>query len=234
MQERQCLYHFPICPFCREIRFLLELNDVKNCSLRIENFWEKREKFLNINPTGDVPFLAVQKIDENDERKSLLIWGKNAIVDYLRKKYPVHTLLKGNIEEQANIMKYSELFDTKFYEDVVRPIINERVYVFYKKKRTSDVNIIKVARINCREYLSFVESILKKRDYIAGGTFSFADLSLACQISSLDYLGEIDWQAYPILKEWYMPIKSKPAFRDILYDIIPDFRPSVWYRELDF
>ena len=70
MQERQCLYHFPICPFCREIRFLLELNDVKNCSLRIENFWEKREKFLNINPTGDVPFLAVQKIDENDERKS--------------------------------------------------------------------------------------------------------------------------------------------------------------------
>ena len=234
MQERQCLYHFPICPFCREIRFLLELNDVKTCSLRIENFWARREKFLNLNPTGEVPFLAVQKIDENGDRNSTLIWGRDTIIEYLRMKYPVHTLVNGDIEQRINVLKYSEFFDTKFYEDVVKPILNERVYVFYKKKRVADVNVIKMARINCKEYLNFAENILKKRDYIAGSSFSFADLSLACQLSSLDYLGEIDWQLYPILKEWYMPIKSKPAFRDILYDIIPDFRPSAWYRELDF
>lgn len=234
MQEKQCLYHFPICPFCREIRFLLELNDVKNCYLRIENFWEKREKFLNLNPTGEVPLLAVQKVDEDGERSNTLIWGRRTIIEYLREKYPVHTLLNGNIEERANILKYSELFDVKFYEDVVKPILNERVYTFYKKNRPANTGIIKVARINCRGYLTFVENILGKRDYIAGASFSLADLSLACQLSSLDYLGEIDWQSFPLLKEWYMPIKSKPAFRDILYDVITDFRPSAWYRELDF
>lgn len=233
MQERQCLYHFPICPFCRKIRFILSINDVKNCNLRIENFWEKREKFREINPTCEIPFLAVQQ-EDFDGKKSLLLWGKNTIIEYLRKKYPVETLLKGDLRQQMNIMKYDEFFDSKFYEEVTKPILNERVYTFYKKKREPNIYIIKLARINLGEHLKFVEKILKKRDYIACDSFTLADLSLACQISSLDYLGEINWQQYPILKEWYAPIKSKPAFRDILYDVITDFRPSVWYRELDF
>jgi len=42
------------------------------CALRIENFWERREKFCNINPTGEVPFLAVQKF-EDGQKKHLLI-----------------------------------------------------------------------------------------------------------------------------------------------------------------
>ena len=233
MEEQQCLYHFPICPFCRKIRFILEANSVNNCYYRIENFWEKREKFTNINPTCEVPFLAVQQEDFSG-KKNLLLWGVNTIVDYLRKKYPVETFLPHSINEQANVLKYVELFDTKFYNDVVFPIINERVYVFYKKKRDANLDAIKIARINLEEYLRFIEKILQKRDYIAVDFFSLADLTLACHISSLDYLSEIDWQQHNVLKEWYSPIKSKPAFRDLLYDVIADFRPPVWYRELDF
>ena len=233
MQEQQCLYHYPICPFCRKIRFILNSNDVKNCYLRIENFWEKREKFRNINPTGEVPFFAVQ-INDFDGKKNLLLWGQNSIVDYLRKKYPVETFLIGDIVEQANIMKYNEFFDNNFYNDVTKPILEERVYTFYKKKRVSNVEVIKLARINCEQYIRFVENILKRRDYIANSSFTLADLSLAVQISSLDYLGEIDWLNHQLLKDWYTPIKSKPAFRDLLYDLIPDFRPANWYRELDF
>lgn len=233
MQEQQCLYYFPICPFCRKIRFILSANNVENCYLRIENFWEKREKFISINLTGEVPFLAVQKV-EDDEAKNLLIWGQNSIVDYLRKKYPLETFVFGDIDEQANIMKYSEFFDTKFYMEVTKPLLDERVYTFYRKKRLSNIDVIKLARINLEQYLRFIEDLLQKRDYIVGHRFSLADLSLATQISSLDYLGEIDWQQHKILKDWYAPIKSKPAFRDILYDTIPEFRPSNWYRELDF
>ena len=233
MQEQQCLYHFPICPFCRKIRFILEFNEVRNCYYRIENFWEKREKFCNINPTGDVPFLAIQQ-ESFDGKKNTLLWGQNTILDYLRKKYPTGTLLSGDINEQANIMKYNEFFDSKFYNDITKPILEERIYTFYKKKRVADLDVIKIARINLEEYLRFVENILQKKDYIATRYFTLADLSLACQISSLDYLGEIDWQQHLILKEWYVLIKSKPAFRDILYDVIADFRPSIWYRELDF
>ncbi len=233
MQDQQCLYHFPICPFCRKIRFMLALNDVKNCYYRIENFWERREKFCKINPTGEVPVLAIQK-GNFDDKKSIVLWGQNTIMDYLRNKYPVHTLISVDINERAKIMKYNEFFDTRFYNDVTKPILEERVYVSYKKKRLPSNETVKLARMNLNEHLHFVEGILRKRDNIATPFFSLADLSLAAQISSLDYLGEVNWTEHPELKEWYILIKSKPAFREILYDIIPDFRPSVWYRELDF
>ncbi|MBQ7537067.1 MAG: glutathione S-transferase family protein [Rickettsiales bacterium] len=234
MNEQMSLYHFPICPFCRKIRFMLEYTGASRiCALRIENFWERREKFCNINPTGEVPFLAVQKF-EDGQKKHLLIWGQNSIMDYLRKKYPVDTLIFGDIGEQANIMKYSEWFDTKFYNEAVKPILNERVYTYYKKKRNPDLDLLRLARLNCEQHLRFIENILSRRDYIAYSKFSLADLSCAVQISSLDYLGEIDWGNHPVLKDWYVPIKSKPEFRDLLYDIIPDFRPSDKYRELDF
>ena len=212
---------------------MLALNDVKNCSLKIEEFWKKREKFCSINPTCSVPFLAVQQ-QEFDEKKNLLIWGKNSIMEYLRQKYPVDTLIFGDFETQMNIRKYDEWFDTKFYNEVVKPIIEERVYVFYKRKRMANMDTIKMARLNCEQHLKFIERILRKRDYIATNEFSLADLSCAVQISSLDYLGEIDWSQHEVLKNWYIIIKSKPAFRDLLYDIIPDIRPSSWYRELDF
>ena len=81
MQEQQCLYHFPICPFCRKIRFILALNEVNNCYYRIENFWEKREKFCRINPSGEVPVFAIQR-DDFDGKKSMVLWGQNTIIDY--------------------------------------------------------------------------------------------------------------------------------------------------------
>ena len=66
LEENTCLYHFPICPFCRIIRVMLEITGaMQNCYLKIEKIWEKRETFLNINPTGNVPLFVVQKIDED-------------------------------------------------------------------------------------------------------------------------------------------------------------------------
>jgi len=212
---------------------MLAINDVKNCYYRIENFWERREKFCKINPTAEVPVLAIQNTGL-DDKKSMVLWGQNTIMDYLRNEYPVHTLVSVDVNERAKIMKYNEFFDTKFYADVTKPILEERVYVSYKKKRLPNHETVRLARMNLEEHLKFIDGILRKREHIATAFFSLADLSLASQISSLDYLGEINWSIHPELKEWYILIKSKPAFRDILYDIIPDFRPSIWYRELDF
>ena len=235
IQENTCLYHFPICPFCRTIRVMLEITGaIKTCYLKIEKTWEKREKFLNINPTGNVPLFVVQKVDEDDNKDTNAIWGYNTIIRYLNDKYPDKTLINGNLEERANILKYCEWFDKNFYEDVVFPILNERVYVYYKKNRNANVDVIRIARRNGEQYFNVFEKLISSRGNIIDDKFTFADITLACHASSLDYLGEIDWQAYPTLKEWYSVIKSKPIFRDLLYDSLQDIRPAEHYRELDF
>ena len=235
LEENTCLYHFPICPFCRIIRVMLEITGaMQNCYLKIEKIWEKRETFLNINPTGNVPLFVVQKIDEDCDKKTNAIWGYHAIIRYLNDKYPDKTLLTGNLEDRANILKYCEWFDKNFYEDVVFPLLNERVYVFYKKTRTANVEVIRIARRNGERYLGVFEKLIANRGNIVSDVFTFADITLACHLSSLDYLGEINWQTYPSLKDWYSVIKSKPVFRDLLYDSLQDIRSAKHYRELDF
>ena len=41
-------------------------------------------------------------------------------------------------------------------------------------------------------------------------------------------------RATPGLHDWYSKIKSRPAFRSILADLVPGFTPPQHYADLDF
>lgn len=234
MSEHYRLYHYPICPFSRQVRFLFAHKDISFIPV-IENFWEKREKFCLMNPTGEVPFLAIKRPDDSMEQvKNLLIFSSEAITSYIEDQYPSDSLIFGNIDHKTEIRKMIHWINVKFYSEVSKHIIGERIYSWFKYQKNPDLQLLKLARINLHKHLAFFENLLTKRDHIGGMEFSIADVALAAHISSLDYLGEINWQNYNILKDWYTIIKSKPAFRDLLYDMIPGFKPSTWYRELDF
>jgi glutathione S-transferase len=231
MHEQYRFYHYPICPFSRKIRFIFADKNIPFVSV-IENFWEKREKFCLINKSGEIPFLAVKFSDV--DKKNLLIFGQNTVFEYLNTKYGDTSYIFGNIEQQTEIRKMSEWFDQKFYNEVSKYILNERIYYWHKYQRSPDIQLLKMARMNLEQHLLFIGEILSSQDWIAGNTFSLADITCACHLSSLDYLGEIEWQNHKIVKDWYTIIKSKPAFRDLLYDLVPGFKPSAIYRELDF
>jgi glutathione S-transferase len=63
---------------------------------------------------------------------------------------------------------------------------------------------------------------------------TLADLAVAAHISALDYFGEIPWAEYSPAAEWYVRIKSRPAFRTLLADRVPGQPPTATYAELDF
>ena len=50
----------------------------------------------------------------------------------------------------------------------------------------------------------------------------------------VDYIGDIDWNGFDSIKNWYAKIKSRPAFRSLLTDYLPTFMPSKHYADLDF
>ena len=47
---------------------------------------------------------------------------------------------------------------------------------------------------------------------------SYADLAAAAEVSVADYLGEVPWQDASDAKDWYMRMKSRPAFRPLRAD----------------
>jgi glutathione S-transferase len=79
-----------------------------------------------------------------------------------------------------------------------------------------------------------VEGLLDARRWLAGEALTLADFAAAGHVSSLDYISDVDWNAFPQLRDWYARIKSRPAFRGVLADQVPGFRPSAQYADLDF
>ena len=54
------LYHLWLNPFCRKVRLAL-LEKRIEFDMLTENVWERREEFLALNPTGEVPVLIEGK-----------------------------------------------------------------------------------------------------------------------------------------------------------------------------
>jgi glutathione S-transferase len=63
---------------------------------------------------------------------------------------------------------------------------------------------------------------------------SYADLAAAAALSVADYLGEVPWEEAPEAKDWYMRVKSRPAFRPLRADQVRGVRPPEHYANLDF
>jgi glutathione S-transferase len=72
-------------------------------------------------------------------------------------------------------------------------------------------------------YLGKMEDTLHDQRWLAGDTFSLADISLAPYVNRLDMLGmsEMWVGSRPRLTDWFERIKSRPSFRPSLLDVCP-------------
>src|ERR1700688_1745548 len=102
------LYHYPLCPFSRKVRLHMHEKKIE-FSLESEPIWKKREEFLDLNPTGQVPVLV-----DND----FIIADSSAITEYLEEMYQGSALLPTNPRDRAEVRRLVGYIDGKFYNDV--------------------------------------------------------------------------------------------------------------------
>jgi glutathione S-transferase len=219
------LYHHPICPFSRKVRFYMSEKNIPHKLIR-QDFWNHDQSFVRLNPMLTVPFMTAEG--------GVKIVGSQTIVEYFEELYPESNLMPIGIEDRAEVRRLINWFDDKFYNDAVRHIIGEKVVKFLKSGLEANQKILNFARRNIPYNLKYLQFLLKKRSFLASNLVTVADIAVASHISSMDYLGEIDWKLYPTLKEWYCIIKSRPSFKNILLDRISGFKPSQHYAMLDF
>lgn len=224
------LYHYPLSPFSRKVRMVLAEKNL-DFDLKTENFWERRRKFLAMNPASQVPVL----IETSEETgKEHLFSESTAICEYLEEKYPDHPLLGGDEYERAESRRLSGWFNNKFYYEVTKYIVDEKVYKFLRNQGGPSSACIRAAKTNIIDHLDYISFLLKTRKWMAGEAFSLADITAASQLSVIDFLGDVPWERNPDVKEWYCLIKSRPSFRQFFDDYIPGFEPSKNYKLLDF
>lgn len=157
-----------------------------------------------------------------------------ALCEYLETNYPEVKFSSNNSLNNAEIHRLVSWFSNKFYNEVTKYLFEEKVVLHYVGGHSPRVNYIRAAINNLSYHLDYIEFLLQERKWLAGNHISLADLIAAAQLSTLDYLGDIDWNKHPTTKEWYAILKSRPSFRPILVDRIKGFTPPPHYQNLDF
>ncbi len=227
------LIHYPLCPHSRSIR--LALGELRlEFDLAYEEPWAWRPAFLAINPSGALPVLQLDY--------GLTLCGTYAIAEFLADTYPEHPadggappVLPGDFEARAEVRRLVDWFHQKFHREVSGELLTEKHYqrALGPRARPPDSAVLRAVAKNLRYHLEYVCFLADHRNWLAGDDLSFADLAAGAHVSVLDYLGEIDWQDYPSAANWYVRLKSRPAFHPLLEDYLPSQPPAAHYAELD-
>ena len=111
------LYHFALSPFSRKVRLSLAEKRIE-VELVEERYWEQSADFLRRNPAGMVPIL---RLDGKNYTES------TAICEYLEDLYPAPELMPKDTAEKYEVRRLVNWFDDKFYNEVTKKLLNERV-----------------------------------------------------------------------------------------------------------
>jgi len=227
------LYHYPFCPHSRFIRLILH-EMALGATLIEERPWEPRSKIVAANYVGCLPVLC--------DGDTSVIPGAMIISEYLdeiygeaqkdRRLFPTHPL------ERLEIRRLTSFFHTVFAHDVTEVFMVEKVYKRFLKSHAGggapDTLAIRNACVAIRNHLSYLDTLAGHRNWLGGEKLSYADLCAAAHLSCIDYLGDVPWNEYDMLKSWYARVKSRPSFRPLLADRIPAILPVPHYTDLDF
>ncbi|MFI4984066.1 MAG: glutathione S-transferase family protein [Rickettsiales bacterium] len=219
------VYHYPLCPFSRKLRIILKEKGIE-FELFFEQFWQRRKEFMKMNPAGETPIIVM-------EGKKVFA-GNSSIFEYLEETVANHILVFGTAEEKAEIRRVNEWFDVKFYSEVTRYIMNEKVIKTILREGAPNSEAIRSARQNIYSHLDYIGFLVRNQRYLCGDAPTIADFAAAAQFSVLDFLGDVPWSHNLKAKNWYSLIKSRPSFKPLLLDKVPLITPPSYYGNVDF
>ncbi|EKN00664.1 MULTISPECIES: glutathione S-transferase family protein [Acidocella] len=219
------LYHLPLSPYSRKVRMVLAEKRLP-FELRAEKIWERQDSYLELNPACTVPTL----IEDN----GLVIPDSRVICEYLEEAYPDTALISRAQPERVETRRLVAWFDEKFYQEATRNLYWEKQLKPALKLGSPDANALRAGYANLKQHLLYIGWLAEHRRWLAGSGLSVADFAAAAQLSTLDFMGDVDWSVSPAAKEWYARIKSRPSFRAILSDRVNGMTPPPHYTDLDF
>lgn len=229
------LTHFPLCPFSRSVRIVLAEIDFA-FTLAEEQPWAWRPSFLQLNPSGDLPVLELED--------ATILAGAYAISEYVGEiaaSAPIDDRMfnpfPGSPEERAEVRRLVDWFHRKMWSEITQDFVREKVWTRLRTDqpaRGPDLELLRALRANLKYHLSYMSYLADNRRWLAGDDMSFADIAGAAHLSVIDYLGEIDWDAAPAVREWYTRLKSRASVRPLLADRIAGITPPDHYPDLDF
>ncbi|WP_375398488.1 glutathione S-transferase family protein [uncultured Sphingomonas sp.] len=220
------LHQFALCPFSRKVRLMLGEKGV-GYTLMTERPWERRDEFVDLNPTSQTPVMV-------DPERNIQLIDSSVICEYLEETVDRAQMINGTAINRAEIRRLAIWFDTQFFREVTELLLGERMIKRIVTKAGPDARMLRQAMRAAVECLDYTDYLLGRHNWMAGATLSLADLAAAAQISVADYLGGIDWKNHDQTARWYRGFKSRPSFRPLLSERMEGIAPAPHYADVDF
>ena len=228
MSTERTLYHFPLDPASRQVRLALGEKRIAFSDVA-ERVWEQRPEFLALNPSGMTPVLV-----EKSGGARVVVCEVRAILEHLEETCPEPPHLGREAADRAEARRLMQWFDRKFDNEVNALILREKMERRLFGGGAPQLSVLREGRDALRIHLTYMETLLASRDWLAGSRLSLADFAGAANLSVIDYFGDVPWREFPGVKTWYMKLKSRPCFRPLLADRWPGLAPPGYYDDLDF
>jgi len=222
------LLHHPLDPSSRLVRLMcaeygvaLDMEEIKP--------WLREPELLAINPAGSLPIF----FGDDD----VPVVGILANIDRIEALYTpniVAGLIPADPAARAETWRLVEWVLFKLNDEVTRYVLEEKIVKRDLPGSTPEPSVLRAAKANLTEHMLYFNWLFATRQWLAGDTMTLADFALAAHLSSLDYLGDIDWDKTGETRDWYSRIKSRPAFRTLLNDRVVAMPPHRGYADLDF
>lgn len=160
----------------------------------------KAPEFLKINPAGRIPTI---------KDDGVCLGESLAINLYLARKYGDRvkpSLAPTSLAEEAKIWQWTAWAMTDL-EGPLGAIYTNRAFLPEHKR---DPKAAEAAEAQAQRPLAVLEEQVAKNSYILGGTFSLADLNVACVLSATR-IGSINMSKFPQVAAWAKRCHDRPA-----------------------
>lgn len=156
-------------------------------------------EYATINPNRMIP--AIRDGD-------FALWESNAIIRYLAGRYGEGTLLPGTPQQRAIADQWMEWCQTRLFPPVI--------HAFFATVRTDpakrDRAVIARHADEAAAMLAILDAHLTDRAYVAGDSFTIADIPLGCVAYRYFNIG-IERPALPHFEAWYARLSERPAYQ---------------------
>lgn len=204
------LFDFDRAPNPRRVRiFLAEKQlDIPRVSVNLYRREQLSPEFLAINPGGTVPVL------ETDD--GTFLTECVAICRYLEHLQPEPALFGGNPRQEALTLMWANIVENDGLFAIAEVLRNLspgfRDHVLPGPVPYPQIPAL-VARGSRRteQFFDRVEQQLLKNQHLAGGGFSFADISLLVAVDFAGWVEISPAQGRPALKRWYERVAARPS-----------------------
>jgi glutathione S-transferase len=210
------VYGANLSPFVRKVRVALAEKGLEYKLEQVSPFAPPPE-FLAISPLKRIPAFRDTDLPEPNS-----LADSSVICDYLEHKFPKPALYPTDPYHRARALWFEEYADSAVAQAVGLGLFFERV-VKKIMRRDPDESVCQATlKEKLPPLFDYLEKEIGDREFLVGGQFSIADITVGSMFVNFAHCGEtIDAARWPKLASYVKRLHARPSFKALVEEESP-------------